>query len=188
MNAHSESGRVLIEAVRYPRVALFNTARAGEEEPGPAPGLMTRWTLELAGRVFKEEPLDDVQCEFPRLDERRAGLSYRHGWAPGTLPRGDATLPFNSILHYDLTSGARRVHALADGSTSGEAVFVPRGPTAAEGDGFLILPVYRWAEDRSDILILDAQNVEREPLATLRLPHRLPLGFHGNFANGVNLS
>ncbi len=188
MNAHSESGRVVIEAVRYPRVALFNTARAGEEEPGPAPGLMTRWTLELAGRVFKEEPLDDVQCEFPRIDERRAGLSYRHGFAPGTLPREEGTLPFNAILHYDLAKGTRRQHELAAGSTAGEAVFVPRSASAAEGDGFLVLPVYRWAEDRSDVLVLDAQNIERAPLATVRLPHRLPLGFHGNWAQGVTLT
>jgi len=188
LNAHSDGGRVVIEAVRYPRVALFNSARTGEEEPGPAPGLMTRWTLDLAGRVFKEEPLDDVQCEFPRLDERRAGLSYRHGWAPGTLPREEGTVPFNAILHYDLAKGTRRAHELAPASTAGEAVFVPRGPTAAEGDGFLVLPVYRWAEDRSDILILDAQDVQRAPLAVVRLPHRLPLGFHGNWADGVTIS
>jgi len=188
LNAHSDGGRVVAEAVRYPRVALLDSARPGEEEPGPAPGVMTRWTFDLASGVFKEEPLDDVQCEFPRLDERRSGLSYRHGFAPGTLPRDEGTMPFNAILHYDLASGKRRAHELAAASTASEAVFVPRDPSAAEGDGFLVLPVYRWAEDRSDILILDAQNIERAPLATVRLPHRLPLGFHGNWADGVTIS
>jgi carotenoid cleavage dioxygenase len=188
MNAHSDGDRVVVEAVRYPRVALFNTAQAGEEEPGPAPGMLTRWTFDLAGRVFKEEPLDDVQCEFPRLDERRAGLAYRHGYAPGTLPRDEGTVPFNALLHYDVVTGKRRAHELAPASTFGEAVFVPRSAAAAEGDGFLIAPVYRWAEDRSDVLILDAQNVERAPLAVVRLPHRLPLGFHGNWAPDVTLS
>ncbi len=188
MNAHSEADRVVVEGVRYPHVGLFRSAKPGQEEPPPAPGLLSRWTLDLASRICKEERLDDAQCEFPRLDERRAGLSYRHGFAPGTLPRGDATLPFNSILHYDLATGTRRVHAIAGASTASEAVFVPRAPSAAEGEGFLVVPVYRWAEDRSDVLILDAQNLEREPLASIRLPHRLPLGFHGNFAQGVTLS
>ena len=188
LNAHSAGDCVVVEAVRYPRVGLFATARKGEEEPAPAPGVMTRWTFDLASGVFKEEPLDDVQCEFPRLDERRAGLSYRHGFAPGTLPRDEGTVPFNAVLHYDLASGRRRQHELAPASTASEAVFVPRGPAAAEGDGFLILPVYRWAEDRSDVLILDAQNIERAPLAVVRLPHRLPLGFHGNWADAVTLS
>jgi carotenoid cleavage dioxygenase len=40
--------------------------------------------------------------------------------------------------------------------------------------------VYRDDEKRSDLLVLDAENVEAEPLATVRLPHRIPFGFHGN--------
>jgi carotenoid cleavage dioxygenase-like enzyme len=188
LNAHSDGRRVIVEGVRYPHVGLFPVAKPGEPEPPPAPGLMTRFTLDLATRTCRVEPLDDVQCEFPRLDERRAGLSYRHGFAPGTLPRDEGAVPFNAILHYDLAKGTRRVHELAPASTASEAVFVPRGSSAAEGEGFLLFPVYRWAEDRSDVLILDAQNVERAPLATIRLPHRLPLGFHGNYAPGVTLS
>ena len=187
MNAHEVGSRVTIEAVKYPRVALFPSARPGEPDPGPAPGLLTRWTLDLATRSFREQPLDDVQIEFPRLDERRAGLPYRHGYAVGTVPRGDATLPFNSILHYDLATGARRAHALPDGSSAGEAVFVPRSDSAPEGDGFLLASVYRWAEDRSDVLVLDASNVEAAPLAIVRIPQRIPFGFHGNWAPGVTL-
>ena len=188
MNAHEVGSRVIIEAVKYPRVALFPTARAGEEEAGPAPGLLARWTLDLATHSFREEPLDDVQIEFPRLDERRAGLAYRHGYAVGTVPRGDSTLPFNAILHYDLARAKRRAHALPDGSSAGEAVFVPRSDSAPEGDGFLLAPVYRWAEDRSDVVVLDAANVEAPPLATVRVPQRIPFGFHGNWAPGVTLS
>jgi carotenoid cleavage dioxygenase-like enzyme len=187
MNAHEAGSRITIDAVKYPRVALFPTGRPGDEEPGPAPGLLTRWTLDLETRSFREEPLDDVQIEFPRLDERRAGLGYRHGYAVGTLPRGDATLPFNAILHYDLATGARRAHALPDGSSAGEAVFVPRSDSAPEGDGFLLATVYRWAEDRSDVLVLDASNVEAAPLAVVRIPQRIPFGFHGNWAPGVTL-
>ena len=187
MNAHEVGRRIAVDAVKYPRVALFPSVRPGEEEPGPAPGLLTRWTFDLDTRSFSESPLDDVQIEFPRLDERHAGLPYRHGYAVGTIPRGDATLPFNSIVHYDLATGGRRAHALPDGSSAGEAVFVPRSDSAPEGDGFLLATVYRWAEDRSDVLVLDAANVEGEPLAVVRVPQRIPFGFHGNFAPGVTL-
>jgi len=185
MNAHEVGSRVVVDAVKYPRVALFPSARPGEEEPGPAPGLLTRWSFDLATGAFREEPLDDVQIEFPRLDERRAGLGYRHGYAVGTLPRGDATLPFNSILHYDLARGVRRAHALPDASSASEAVFVPRHESSPEGDGFLLAPVYRWAEDRSDVLVLDAADIEAAPLAVVHVPQRIPFGFHGNFATGV---
>jgi len=57
----------------------------------------------------------------------------------------------------------------------------PTLPDAEEGDGFVIAIVYRAAERRSDVLVLDAQNVEAAPLATIELPHRIPFGFHGNW-------
>ena len=41
--------------------------------------------------------------------------------------------------------------------------------------------VYRAAENRSDLLILDAQAIDAEPLARIQLPVRVPYGFHGNW-------
>jgi carotenoid cleavage dioxygenase len=66
----------------------------------------------------------------------------------------------------------------------GEPIFVPRRATAEEGDGFLLVVVYRGEEKRSDLLVLDARNVDRAPLATVMLSHRVPFGFHGNWAAG----
>jgi hypothetical protein len=34
----------------------------------------------------------------------------------------------------------------------------------------------------SDVVILDAQNFVGEPVATIRLPVRVPFGFHGGWA------
>jgi carotenoid cleavage dioxygenase len=41
--------------------------------------------------------------------------------------------------------------------------------------------VFRGQENRSDLLILDAQNVSGDPLACVQRPHRVPSGFHGNW-------
>ena len=95
------------------------------------------------------------------------------------------TGPFNAIIHYDLTTGARHTHDLGPTNFTSEPVFVPRSSTAPEGEGFLLAVVYRQEEQRSDLLILDAENVEGEPLATVQLPHRVPYGFHGNWGQGL---
>lgn len=48
-------------------------------------------------------------------------------------------------------------------------------PDATQGDG------WRGGENRSDLLVLDAGGLDRAPLASAQLSHRLPFGFHGNF-------
>jgi carotenoid cleavage dioxygenase-like enzyme len=41
--------------------------------------------------------------------------------------------------------------------------------------------VYDATIDRSDLVILDAQDLTRPPTATIHLPRRVPYGFHGNW-------
>jgi len=88
---------------------------------------------------------------------------------------------FDSILHYNVRTGSRSAHTLPEGCYTGEPVFVPSRPGAPEGEGFLLATIYREAERSSDLLVLDAENVEKDPLATIKLPTRVPFGFHGNW-------
>ena len=118
--------------------------------------------------------------EFPRLDERRAGLSYRHGYfAADTLDTGKVI--FNGIAHIDFQTGKRIVHELPKGDVPGEPIFVPRSDNAAEGDGWLVALIYRGAEDRSDFVVYDASDIAKGPIATAQVPRRIPFGFHGNW-------
>ncbi len=86
-----------------------------------------------------------------------------------------------ALFHYDLEKGMRREHRLTPADSCGEPIFVPRCPNAPEGDGYLLAVVSRGDKRRSDLLVLDAQNIDAPPLATVRLPHRIPDGFHGSW-------
>jgi carotenoid cleavage dioxygenase len=44
--------------------------------------------------------------------------------------------------------------------------------------------VYDAATDRSDLVILDADDMAAPPVATVHLPARVPYGFHGNWLAG----
>ena len=61
----------------------------------------------------------------------------------------------------------------------GEAVFVPAA--SGEDAGWLMCYVYDAARDRSDFVVLDASDMSAQPVATVHLPVRVPLGFHGNW-------
>ena len=61
--------------------------------------------------------------------------------------------------------------------------FVPRpggGSPPAEDDGILIGYGYHRGCDEGQLVLLDAQTCES--VATVHLPQRVPMGFHGNWA------
>jgi carotenoid cleavage dioxygenase-like enzyme len=141
-----------------------------------------RWSLDLAaaGAGVKRTQLDDLQGEFPRADERFLGRPYRHAWYAANVEMDEA-VEFDTLVHLDLMTGARRLCRLHGGDSCGEPVFVPRADDAAQGDGWLLAVVYRAAENRSDLLVLNAQDIGGAPEAVLELPCRVPVGFHGSW-------
>jgi carotenoid cleavage dioxygenase-like enzyme len=74
---------------------------------------------------------------------------------------------------------------MGDEMASGEAIFVPKSDSAAEGEGYLLANVYNRSNDKSHLVILDAQNPSAGPLARAFLDHRVPFGFHGNWRSGT---
>ncbi|MEU9118695.1 carotenoid oxygenase family protein [Streptomyces sp. NPDC048506] len=146
---------------------------------GTTPPCLWRWTIDLASGTVVEEQLDDQLCEFPRVDDRLTGLParYGHGMA-GELP-GTGHIP-GALLRYDLQTGAVVRHDFGPGRTPGEAVFAPADDRPG-GPGWLITYVYNATTDTSDLVVLDAEDISADPVATVRLPQRVPYGFHGNW-------
>ena len=82
--------------------------------------------------------------------------------------------------HPNLRDGFAPLHMECDAPKK-EPIFVPKSESAREGEGFLLANVYDGNRKASHLVILDAENVTAEPLATAYLDHRVPFGFHGNW-------
>jgi len=55
-------------------------------------------------------------------------------------------------------------------------------PSAAgEREGWYLSYVYDPARNGSDLVIIDASDFTGKPVARVRLPQRVPHGFHGNW-------
>jgi carotenoid cleavage dioxygenase-like enzyme len=180
MNAWEEAGRIFADVMEYETAPLFPNADGTRNKDLGA--RLVRWTFDLADTTnqVKREQLDDLAGEFPRFDERRAGLSYRHGWFAGRSRRS-GEMGFDALAHIDLATGKRATWDLAPGDAAGEPIFIPRSANASEGDGWVISVVYRGDEDRSDFVVFDAQDLPAGPIATAKMPRRVPFGFHGNW-------
>jgi carotenoid cleavage dioxygenase-like enzyme len=183
LNAYEEGSLIHSDVMEYPAAPLFPNA---DGSPGAnVPARLVRWTIDLAGtsNQIKRTPLDDMAGEFPRLDDRRAGLPYRHGWFAASHERPGRSM-FDAIAHVDLKAGKRSVYDFGAADVPGEPVFVPRSSDAAEGDGWLVTTVYRGEEHASDFVVFEAQDVAAGPIACARAPRRVPFGFHGNWRQG----
>ena len=179
MNAWEDGNLIHADVMEYPVAPLFPNADGSRGRDTAA--RLVRWTFDLAGasNQIKRTPLDDMAGEFPRFDERRAGLAYRHGWFAANTGRAGGN--FDAIAHVDLATGKRATYEFEAGDGPGEPVFVPRSANAAEGDGWVVSVVYRGNEDRSDFMVFDALDVAAGPIAAAQLPRRVPFGFHGNW-------
>jgi carotenoid cleavage dioxygenase-like enzyme len=177
MNAWEADGKIFADVMRYDTAPLFPRPDGSIDRNARPEAKLCRWTVDLAAGKVRHSDLDDTAGEFPRIDDRRNGLAYRHGWFAAQA----IGFSFGAIVHVDHATGARQRYELPAGDAASEPVFVPRAADAEEGDGWLLLTVYRAAEHRSDLMVLDARDVTRGPVATVQLSQRVPFGFHGNW-------
>ena len=170
MNAYDEGDTIVLDVVRHPK--MFDTDHLG---PNEGPPTLDRWVVDLADGKVRESRLDDRGQEFPRVDERRVGKRHRYGYAPAV----GESVSSDTLLKHDLVGANTQSRSFGAGKTVGEFVFHPSSPDAAEDDGVLMGYVYDQLTDRSELAILDAHTLQ--DVARIKLPHRVPAGFHGNW-------
>jgi 8'-apo-carotenoid 13,14-cleaving dioxygenase len=170
-------GRVILDVIAYDR--MFSKENDG---PDANPRGLERWTIDPIARTIDQRMMDATPQELPRIDERCTGKPYRYAYAMG-LPDeiGETLVGEAPLLKHDLDTGAREAHDFGPGRVAGEFVFVPRGPNAAEDDGWLIGLVINADQTSTALEIIDARAIDEPPVASIRLPHRVPPGIHGTW-------
>jgi carotenoid cleavage dioxygenase len=177
-NAYEDNeGRVVVDCAVYE--TMFS---GGPEGPNGKPLGFERWTIDPQACKVDRRTIDASPQEFPRPDERRFGQDYRFAWAMGLPDDGDAAfLGAQPLYRHDLKTGTRQVHDFGPNRVPGEFVFVPRSADAPEGDGWMMGYVIDTASQTTDLVILDACDIAKSPVASVHIPHRIPPGFHGNW-------
>ena len=87
---------------------------------------------------------------------------------------------FNRLVHHDLETGSRKVWG-EDRYLLGEPILAHRSEDAAEGDGYILVLAHDIENSLTELLVLPAEDIEAGPLATVKLPVRIPMGFHGTW-------
>jgi carotenoid cleavage dioxygenase-like enzyme len=185
-NAWTSDQKILCDVIKYDRAPLFPDVDGNPADTDPTAGRPVRWSIDLSDNTnrIQETPLSDVTGEFPRCDERFGTLAYRYGYYAISRPQTRSKQPvFTALGRLDLEKGREQTFDVPVGDGFSEPVFAARSNTADEGDGFLLSVQYRGAENRSDLVVFDAQGIARGPIARVTLSHRVPAGFHGSWVS-----
>lgn len=196
MNAWNEGTKVYFDTpvAKNNMFPFFPDVHGAPFNPMEAASFLTRWTVDMASNSDQFEAvtrLTDMIGEFPRIDDRQTGRKYRYGWLLVIDPQQPVDLKGGSAGGYVMNTlglidhGTGREQKWWCGPTSSlqEPCFIPRGKNAPEGDGWIAQLCNRLEEHRSDLLLFDALDIEKGPIATIKLPVRLRFGLHGNWAD-----
>lgn len=175
LNAYEQGDEVVLIACRMSSTNIVPTSQANPEPNAGIPRLY-QWRFNLKTGQISEQMLDEIPSEFPRVNETFLGRKTRYGY---TAKMANHPMPlFEGVIKYHLEQGTSETHQFAPGCYGGEAVFAPRPGATDEDDGWVITFVHDEHEERSELVVLNAQNIADEPVARVIIPQRVPYGFH----------
>ena len=144
----------------------------------------TSLALKQGGNVLLcDEPTNDVDTETLESLENAVGefpgcvvVAAHDRWF---LDAGRSAMRM-ALYKHDYATGSSTTATLDPDLLIGEMSFIPAPTAGAEDDGTLIGYGYHRGRDEGQLLLLDAETLES--VATVHLPQRVPMGFHGNWS------
>jgi carotenoid cleavage dioxygenase len=176
-NAWDDGERI---ELRAPRFAAMPGGFAFDNPTGREAPMPWRWSIDLAAGTVHDEQTDDRAGEFPRVNDQLASRRTRYLYNCQART-WEFEFEFHGVVKYDLDADTSQARHYAPSEVSGEHVFAPDPDGTAEDDGWLLSFVTDRATDTTDLVVLDARDVAAEPVARVRIPRRVPIGFHANW-------
>jgi carotenoid cleavage dioxygenase-like enzyme len=168
-----------------PPYPMESTNKGGEDVAlffSVAKSVLSRWAVDLDTGKTTSEQLNDRPAELPKVDERFFGKGYRYGYTIAGDPKGNG-MKMKDLAIYDVKTGTDQVYRIRHDTPAAvlEAVFAPRTPDSPEGDGYLLVPVSRWAENISEFQIFDTDDITDGPVCRIDIPFHMGWTPHGHW-------
>ncbi|RID78169.1 hypothetical protein BRARA_A01020 [Brassica rapa] len=154
--------------------------------------LVEKVKIDLVTGIVTRHPISARNLDFAVINPAFVGRRSRYVYAA----IGDPMPKISGVVKLDVTRGdrddctvARRMYG--PGCYGGEPFFVardPGDPEAEEDDGYVVTYVHDEVAGESKFLVMDAKSPELEVVAAVRLPRRVPYGFHGLFVKESDLN
>ncbi|NNE72830.1 MAG: carotenoid oxygenase family protein [Acidimicrobiales bacterium] len=182
-NAWQDGNRVEITGCRFEQVDFGIETEASDKESGigEAGGVPARYWVDLDSGDAGSEFFDDEMGEFCRINDDYTGIKSDKLYMSGFTRPGARGGDFDTIVKYDQATDTRTKWYSGDSGHIGENVFAPDPDGSAEDDGWIVNSSHDSATGQSEVLVLDARDIEAGPIARVQVPQRMPFGFHANW-------
>ena len=149
---------------------------------------LKRWRMNTKTGECREEALDDLNVEFPLPDINLYGQRSRYSYALHMpMPDEMHTLEFHALDRYDHRDGSHQRFDYGPGISGNESPFAPAPDRQSEDEGWVLSLVSDKQSFESQCWIFDARDIPRGPVARLRMPARVPAGFHAQWVSGDSI-
>ncbi|EPS58741.1 hypothetical protein M569_16072, partial [Genlisea aurea] len=145
--------------------------------------------INVKEKTARWTPLSTSNLEYAVINNRYVGRKNRYVYAGigAPMPKISGVVKLDLLKLTDAYSAgdctaARRL--FKQGCYGGEPYFVARDPNDTqndEDDGYVLSYIHDENIGESSFIIMDAKSPELDVLATVKLPRRVPYGFHGIF-------
>jgi carotenoid cleavage dioxygenase len=189
MNAYTDGPRVHLDfgCGKVNAFPFIREASAIQVQPQDLAGGFVRWTFDLSkpAEGFEETVLGPGG-DMPRAAEKDAMRDYEIGYyqtfdptAGPPLIAGPVGAGFNTILRLEVRTGKLKSYVPGPTSTVQEHVHI-RSATPGH-EGYLGFICDKHAQNQSEVYVLEAEHIEKGPLARIKVPFRMRVGVHGNW-------
>ncbi|CAO2819689.1 unnamed protein product [Amaranthus hypochondriacus] len=155
--------------------------------------LVEKIRIHLNTGVVTRQPLSARNLDFAVINPNYVGKKNNYVYAAV----GDPMPKITGVVKMDVTVAQDRRECVVasrmfgPGCYGGEPFFVathPDDPNAEEDEGYLVSYVHNENTGESRFLVMDAKSPNLDVVASVKLPQRVPYGFHGLFVRNKDLS
>ncbi|XP_057949022.1 9-cis-epoxycarotenoid dioxygenase NCED1, chloroplastic [Malania oleifera] len=172
---------VVIGSCMTPADSIFNESEEGLQSVLSEIRLNLR-TGKSTRRPIISDPQQQVNLEAGMVNRNRLGRKTRFAY----LAIAEPWPKVSGFAKVDLETGEVQKYIYGEQRYGGEPLFLPvELSSGKEDDGYLMAFVHDERTRTSELQIVNAVNLTME--ASVKLPSRVPYGFHGTFINSEEL-